>query len=158
MSKKLFYVLCLVAVILAILTVPAEKLIGYRVIFWMKSTLLMCLFILSSFIAKFKHEFWFVLVTVIVISGSRIISDKVFLGNQMAYFYEADSPGFIELYIFKHNRCRITYGGIQGITDAFYGDYRLTDSIIKVNCGCDILELSGHSINLDQRNYIIEKE
>jgi hypothetical protein len=73
-----------------------------------------------------------------VISTSKIISKKIFLGDEILYCYEGESPGFEELYLYSRGDCMITAGGIFGVSDVQYGTYIIRGNLLlteRVNSG-----------------------
>lgn len=94
--------------------------------------------------------------TIIIIIFSRFISDRIFLGQQVAYTYLGQDIGFEELYLFKNGKCKITYGGVFGVSDTHYGTFKVIDSTLYVGSKAKLLDLESHTIKLDDKTLIIK--
>jgi hypothetical protein len=94
---------------------------------------------------------------IISIVFSRTISDRVFLGEQIGYTYMGQDAGFEELYLFNNGKCKITYGGIFGVTENHYGTFDIRDTIVFINSKARLLDLEGYTIKLDNKVLTIQK-
>jgi len=95
--------------------------------------------------------------TVLTLILSRNINDRVFLGNKIAYTYLGQDAGFTELYLFDSKKCKITYGGILGVTKNNYGTFNINDSTIFINTKSALLDLEGQTIEVGDRSLRIQK-
>lgn len=156
MFKKSLLVLCLIILLISTLTVPIERVIGYKMAYWLKAiftVLFLCLTILTR---NFKYKYWLLLTVFASAFAARSISDLLFLGRQKGYLYLGEDAGFLELYLFPNNICRISYGGIFGVNAAYYGKYWLTDSTMRITCKFRPMELSGLKQKIEDRVYEIK--
>lgn len=94
--------------------------------------------------------------TIITIIFSRSVSNRIFLGQPIAYTYLGIDIGFEELYLFKNGKCKITYGGIFGVHDNHYGTFNIIDSTVYIDSKGKLLDLDLHKIKLDEKTLKIQ--
>ena len=150
----------LTVLIFYFLTFPIEKSFNFLISDWTKYLIVIpfiCILTIlthwtkGSFIRK-----TLVILTIILIIYSRSVSERLFLGNQIAYTYLGQDAGFEELYLFNNGTCKLTYGGIFGVTENHYGTFEIKDTVILVNTKVSLLDLQGFSIKLNNNSYKIQ--
>lgn len=81
------------------------------------------------------------------------VSIKIFLGNEIAIDYVAESPGYTEVILYNSSKSTVKYGGIFGATDVFYLDYYIEgDSIVLISQDSSIT-IMNKSIEMDGKKY-----
>jgi hypothetical protein len=158
MSKKIIVTVSCIVFGLSLLTVPVEKIIGYQTTFWAKSIATLILVTISFILKNFKYKYWLLTAAIVVACTSRPISDFIFLGKRLGYLYHGEDAGFIEVFIFPRDQCRITYGGISGIRQMYYGTYRLTDSTVLIRSYRKNPGFTPNRIVLGKESYYIRNE
>jgi hypothetical protein len=95
---------------------------------------------------------------ILLIIFSNSISDRLFLGQQIAYTYLGQDAGFEELYLFRNGKCKLTYGNILGVTERHYGTFEVKDTIVLVETKARLLDLELYKINLGDKALTIKKQ
>ena len=143
------------------LATPAEYYWGLHIFGWTKFIIaipfILILTISTRWTKRNLLRVAFIALTIIVIIYSRDVSDRAFLGKQLAYKYLGEDAGFIELYLFDSGKCKITYGGIFGVRETHYGTYKKTDKSIVVDTEADIADLTRLTISLQDKELKIEE-
>lgn len=143
------------------LTTPAEYVWDLHIFGWTKFAIAIPFISILAFITRWTKgnllRISFLFLTIIVIIYSRDISDRAFLGKQLAYKYLGEDAGFIELYLFDSGKCKITNGGIFAVRETHYGSFRKTIKSVVVSTEADIADLTRLTINLQDKELNIEK-
>lgn len=91
----------------------------------------------------------------IVIIYSRDISDRAFLGKQIANQNLGEDSGFVELHLFDSGKAKITYGGIFGVSKYHYGRFTTSNDSVLVDTKANLSNLTNLSITLYNRKFKI---
>lgn len=157
--QKIVPVILLTIACFYCLTTPLEYFFLLAVFSWIKFIIAIPFIIILAFNTGWTKNNWkkkaFLAFVIIVIIYSRDISDRAFLGKQIAYKYLGEDAGFLELYLFNSGKCKITYGGILGVRENHYGTFKMTDSSVLVDTDADISDLTSLTINLKNKAFKI---
>lgn len=99
----------------------------------------------------------FVCIIVVALIFSRNISDRCFLGKEIAYEYSGQDAGFEELYLFRSGKCKITYGNILGVTENHYGTFVRNDTSVLVKTDANISDLEFLTIKVGNEVLVIKE-
>ena len=166
MRQKSFQILTptilLAVVIFHFLTLPIEKSFNFLISSWTKYLITIPLICILTILTKWTKGSFIrkvlVILTIILITYSRNISERLFLGKQIAYTYLGQDAGFEELYLFNNGKCKLTYGGIFGVNENHYGTFEIRDTVILVDTKARLLDLQGFSIKFDNSNFTIQPQ
>jgi len=117
-----------------------------------------CLTILTKWTKKSIIRKVILGAAILIIIFSSSISDRLFLGQQIAYTYLGQDAGFEELYLFRNGKCKMTYGNIFGVTERHYGTFEVKDTIVLVETKARLLDLELYTINLGDKALTIKKQ
>jgi hypothetical protein len=87
-------------------------------------------------------------ISLVAIWNARIISEIIFLGKEIAHTHYTECPGTISLSLYNKMIYRLSYEGIMGETDVFYGKYNISSSKIQIVTKQNLFELEGSYIKV----------
>jgi hypothetical protein len=116
-----------------------------------------CLLVLTKWTKRNIVRKVILTAAILIIIFSRSISDRLFLGQQIAYTYLGQDAGFEELYLFSNGKCKLTYGNIFGVIQNHYGTYGIKDTTVFVETKAQLLDLELYTINLGNKTLTIQR-
>lgn len=84
------------------------------------------------------------------------ISTKLILGEEVAYNYTAEVPGYTEVRLYERGKATISFGGIMGITDTFYSNYSIEGDTVIVLTKDSTISIINTSIKLENSTYCLQ--
>jgi len=95
--------------------------------------------------------------TIIIVVFSRDISESIFLGKQIAYTYLGQDAGYEELYLFSRGKCKVSNGGILGVSGNYYGTFKIIDTMVFIDVKGQI-DLDYYTIKLENKILTIRRD
>jgi hypothetical protein len=140
------------------LTTPLEYFFHLDIFGWTKLIIATPLLIILAFYTKWAkgntlRKAIIVLVGIVIIY-SRDISERAFLGKQIANNYLGEDAGFVELYLFDSGKAKIIYGGIFG-SEYHYGTFKTMNDSVLVDTKANLSNLTNLSITLYNKKFKI---
>lgn len=165
MRQRLFQIIIPLTLLLIAcffcLTTLIERSYDFLIPTWTKYLIaipfICCLTILTKWTKKNIIRKFILSTVVLLIVFSRRISDRLFLGQQIAYTYLGQDAGFEELYLFSEGKCKLTYGNILGVTQNHYGTFTIKDTTVFVATKATLLDLELYTINLGNKALTIQR-
>lgn len=166
MQQRLFQIIIPLTLLLIscffCLTTIIERFYNFLIPAWTKYLIaipfICCLTILTKWTKKSIIRKVILVAAILIIVFSRSISDRLFLGEQIAYTYLGQDAGFEELYLFNNGKCKLTYGNILGVTQNHYGTYTIKDATVFVKTKARLLDLELYTINLGNKALTIQRQ
>lgn len=166
MRQKLFQIIIPLTLFLITcffcLTTLIERSYDFLIPAWTKYLIaipfICCLTVFTKWTRKNIIRKIILVAVVLLIVFSSSISDRLFLGQQIAYTYLGQDAGFEELYLFSNGKCKFTYGNIFGVTQNHYGTYKIKDTAVFVETNSRLLDLELFTINLGNKTLTIQRQ
>lgn len=140
-------------------TTPIEYFFQLDIFGWTKLIIAAPLLLILAFYTKWGKENILRKATIvlsgIVIIYSRDISERAFLGKQIASKNLSEDAGFVELYLFDSGKAKITYGGIFGVSEYHYGTFKTMSDSVLVDTKANLSNLTNLPITLYNKKFKI---
>lgn len=86
------------------------------------------------------------------------VSTYLFLGNEIASDYVAETPGFTEVKLYKLGYGSVSYGGVFGISETFYLKYTIDDDTVRLLSDDKSVSIMNYSIEINEKEYSMKIE
>ena len=146
----------------ALLSIPL--LLTYRKVIPGWFEFIVCIVLASVILFANKPTKWKVMYGSILVAACWILinqwsySTRLFWGKIIASAFHAEVPcGFIELNLFRSNRCLYEREPIIGPSTKYQGTYSIANGVINVDIDVDLLELKGDSVEINGEKYIVHQ-